>query len=274
MFSMHNVRLWMILLQVLNRTTSFAPRFCSAHSKISLSSPSAIGMLEVEQKFVIEDMEDANKIETILISQGMMKKAEITLIDWYFDLESPTLTPLDNWLRFREVPQKGGSWELKIGRRHDGGTTVYNEVEGITAIQEALNQIPYSRRSESKESMKLFEGFQVPELPEFAQCFVPFCRLETKRTSWHYPNGDKRKISVDIDATNYGFLVGEVELIVETDDQVEHAKNEISIFVNLLRGDNYKTEEMAIGKLEYYLMNFRPDHYSACLERGSLSTKR
>jgi adenylate cyclase class IV len=268
----------MILAYILRRTTtSLVPRYRSVENKIpSFTSLSAVGMLEVEQKFVIADLEAAQKVETTLIHQGMTKKEEITLIDWYFDLESPTLTPQDNWLRFRQVLPKEGTWELKIGRRHDvfTGTTIYHEVEGISAIQEALNRIPFSKRNERSESMKFFEGFQVPELPEYAQCLIPFCRLETKRTSWHYANDDSKNIKIDIDVTNNGYLVGEVEHIVETDDQVENAQKEISMYINLLRGDNNQIEERAIGKLEYYLMTFRPDHYRACLEGGSLATKR
>jgi thiamine-triphosphatase len=230
-------------------------------------------MIEVERKFVLSDMKSTTSIESKLVDLGMAKKEEAYMVDWYFDLHVPTLTPLDNWLRYREVLGKGASWQLKKGQRHEGGVTVYEEIEGVEAVQQALSSISWKTGKSSSKPVSEYEGRHVPELPDPTCGLMPFCRIETRRTSWSYPNGDSSAIAVDLDVTNFGYMVGEVEIVVETMEGVQDARQRIEEFLRFLVPSQALHEETAVGKLEHYLMAHRPEYYRACVESGSILAK-
>lgn len=230
-------------------------------------------MLEVERKFVLSDMESTASIESKLVDLGMAKKEETFMVDWYFDLQVPTLTPLDNWLRYREVSGNGASWQLKKGQRHEGGVTVYEEVEGDEAVQQALSAIHWQTETSSITPIAEYEGRQVPELPDPTCGLLPFCRIETRRASWRYLNGDSSSIAVDLDVTNFGYMVGEVEIVVETKEEVQEARQKIEEFLRLHVPAPAANAETAVGKLEHYLMAHRPEFYQACVESGSILAK-
>ena len=77
-------------------------------TKLIMSS-SSWPMLEVEQKFAIADQV---AIREKLQQMGMKPIKERQIIDWYFDLDPPVLSPRDLWLRYREVKGQQGQWEL------------------------------------------------------------------------------------------------------------------------------------------------------------------
>jgi thiamine-triphosphatase len=233
----------------------------------------ACSMLEVEQKFVLSDVESTTSIESKLVDLGMAKNGETYMVDWYFDLDVPTLTPLDKWLRYRDVLGKGGVWQLKKGQRHEGGVTVYEEVEGDEAVQQALDIINWQTEMPPTTPITEYEGYQIPDLPDPTCGLVPFCRLETKRTCWRYPHGDSSSLAVDLDVTNYGYMVGEVEIVVETKDEVQEAQHRIEEFARFLLPSLDSEAEPAVGKLEHYLMAHRPEFYRACVERGNIPAK-
>lgn len=233
----------------------------------------ACKMLEVERKFVLSDMESTTAIESKLVDLGMTRKGEINMVDWYFDLDVPTLTPLDNWLRYREVSGNGGVWQLKKGQQHQGGVTVYEEVDGDEAVRQALSSINWLTGLSLTTAISQYEGHQVPDLPVPNCGLVPFCRLETKRTCWRYPHGSSSSLAVDLDVTGHGYMVGEVEMVVETKDELQEARHTIEEFVQFLVPTVGSEAEPAVGKLEQYLMAHRPEYYRACVEAGSLPAK-
>jgi hypothetical protein len=54
-------------------------------------------------------------IESKLVTLRMAKKEGTYMVDRHFDSHAPTWTPLDNWLRYREVSVNGSSWQLYKG---------------------------------------------------------------------------------------------------------------------------------------------------------------
>lgn len=265
--------------------------------------------LEVEQKFLLvgyhpegnnaddKGAKNDNAIETRLTSLGFEKSGPPkTMIDWYYDLPTPhwTLTLQDQWLRYRQVEfvmsdgetKKKAGWELKIGQRTIGDTrqtTVYEEIEGDLAVHSAikiLNESSYGALDTPKKDIITDKTLQ-PQFP--ANCetssLVPFARIETMRSSWSPSSRNVNNLnfvglSIDLDVTDFGYAVGEVEAVVHSQDDVPLARERITSLISIINSTNggHQTGEPAsstpIGKLEYFLMTARPDHYNALNEAG------
>lgn len=87
---------------------------------------------------------------------------------------------------------------------------------------------------------------------------------------------------MDIDRTDFGYAVGEVEAVFQSNgidtQAVELGKEKIRNLVELLTYEQNKAfgeskEEanlttMSMGKLEYYLKSNNEDHYDACVRAG------
>jgi hypothetical protein len=241
-------------------------------STISMTQSPCV--LEVETKFAVLD---GDEIEEKLLNLGMIKENDKTMVDWYFDLPAPNwiLTPQDCWLRFRETP-KGSSWQLKRGRNHEGGATVYEEFEGMDAIEIALSILPkYNDSIDLPITESDCDSYQVPKFPDPSN-LVPFARIETRRSSWEPKdkNSPYTGLIVDLDGTDFGYTVGEVETVVNSEEDVEAARQRVSQFVNFLAPDSAVTgDSPAIGKLEYYMVLNRQDQYEACVHSGSIVSK-
>jgi hypothetical protein len=227
--------------------------------------------LEVEQKFQISNPTD---LESKLKELGFTSKGFTTIVDWYFDNNKNDLTTRDCWLRYREKGSKG-QWELKKGRG-DQGTTVYEELEGEQAYLTASSILEGAVALESTERAShhpsTLEGFPVPEIPlPRSYGLYPFCRLETKRSSWITDAHDSpyAGLSVDLDSTNTGHTVGEVEIVCD-ESEVEISKKRVRTLIMELTGNDGSDTNTAVGKLEHFLLNNRPEHYAACLEAGVL----
>lgn len=226
--------------------------------------------LEVEQKFQLSNAED---LEGKLKSLGFVPKGTAFIVDWYFDREDNFLSIRDCWLRLR---QKSGKerWELKIGRG-DQGTTVYEEIEGDQACAVAASVLAEggSVATEDRNLSKTFDGFLIPHLPiEEPHGLRPFCRLETKRSSWVAESNDSTYsgLIVDLDSTNTGHTVGEVETVCRNESEVAVGKQRVEKLIAELTGNTKSDGRAAIGKLEHFLLNNRPDHYAACVASGVL----
>lgn len=243
-------------------------------------------LLEVEEKFFFSNR---SELEERLRREGFASVQEVTMIDLYFDrllaaggrsnndessdgdhdndrdrdnhyyLELP-LVRNDHWLRFREITSQngvdccnGGEWELKrgtsAGKDCDGGATVYEEIEGIRAVEIACSVVQeQSKKSPSRASASTtrpsstdteestpmtpllrFDGHSIPILPIDGCGLEPFARIVTHRAKWkqQHQSGTTstttfQNLVVDLDTTPDGFAVGEVEALVgagETEDQ-------------------------------------------------------
>lgn len=225
--------------------------------------------LEVEEKFQLSTAVD---LEAKLSNLGFESIGTVTIVDWYFDNDDNFLSTKDCWLRFREK-SKQGQWELKRGKGHQG-TTVYEEIEGESACSEAvliLEEAGYTASSVAENYPNFFDGFAVPELPTKGFYGLrPFCRLKTSRSSWSVKageNDDYNGLSVDLDATNTGHTVGEVEVLCD-ENEVEAGKQRVRALIAKLTGNHGNSDRPATGKLEHFLLNNRPDHYAACVASG------
>jgi len=259
----------------------------------SLESTSASSELEIEKKFSIKD---AKQVEQRLSSLGFEITHKENFVDWYFDLPAPYwhFSLQDCWFRYREKKVKvsmnnygwRGIWQVKKGTKQkedediEDGMTVYQEVKGKEAKELILNMLgdisasAIDNVSESTSSNMKFDH-DIPHL-EGAERLVPFARLETFRTC--YRSRSNEDLRVDVDTTDFGHQVGEVEAILNDSiadkEEIKKAKESISKLVDLISCRESETAAAdessmaAIGKLEYYLMKNHRDHYDACVEAG------
>eukprot|EP00978_Attheya_sp_CCMP212_P013283 scaffold33389_cov54-Attheya_sp.AAC.6 len=265
--------------------------------------------LEVEQKFLLvgyhpegnnfddKGANNDNAIETRLTSLGFEKSGPPkTMIDWYYDLPAPhwILTLQDQWLRYRQVEfvmsngetKKKAGWELKIGQRTIGdtqATTVYEEIEGDLAVHSAIKTLNESSYGALDTPTKEIITDKTPQ-PQFpTNCensgLIPFARIETLRSSWSPSSKDVNNLnvaglSIDLDVTDFGYAVGEVEAVVHSQDDVPLARDRITSLISMINSSNdgqqngESASSTPIGKLEYFLMSAHPEHYNALHEAG------
>jgi len=190
----------------------------------------------------------------------------------------------DHWLRYREILKQNNEtyknnelakWQLKRGNTQiannnsnnnnnntKDGSTVYEEVEGIEAVQIAYSIIKKSqlqtvRYPDSKKRVvattltthatndTLLDGYDIPVFPirSIGYDLTPLARIETRRFSWKKPNSLSSAtnnklttkmtnvntthslfstLTIDLDSTPDGYNVGEVEIIVD-DEYIENS---------------------------------------------------
>lgn len=253
--------------------------------------------LEVEKKFpVSEDPTAFTNLKQTLISLGFEQTHQEEFVDWYFDLPAPNwyFSLNDIWIRYREKKWKmnnnygwRGTWQVKRGgatesnRKENDGMTVYQEYQGVAAKEMILDLLcnideeSCNLNFEESEVLPSSEYNDVPHL-DGAEKLVPFSRFKTFRSCWQIPeNGcctEFQGLKVDIDKTDIGYAVGEVEAVFQAGSdaaEVELQKENIRKLVDLLTsGGADDTSAMSMGKLEYYLQKNCKVHYNACVESG------
>jgi len=247
----------------------------------SLSS-SSMPFLEVEEKFSLTNR-DPSELADRLQGLGFSLAGEGEFADFYYDIVAENAFELlrqDCWLRFRDV--KGGEsvWQLKRGQpcQTSAGTnnvaTVYEEIEGIDAVKVACSLLSGSSTIDSNSSSTPFpcsEDVNTPVLPIAGTGLAPFAMIATRRSSWKVADSQKqdkyRGLTVDLDATNFDYAVGEVEVLVADTNQVIDARRRIRALIEDIGGlSNTKAE----GKLEYFLQKHRPEVYQICIDSGVL----
>ena len=245
--------------------------------------------IEVEQKFSTTNLD---AILQKMMFLGFIPGKEVTFMDWYFDTPDFTLCTQDCWLRFRHLshsPDKG-SWQLKKGRRipfhkgSGGGSTVYEEMEDDEAIDIVKGFLEAGDVTNNNvindDGDAAMDGFPIPQIPRLGEYKMEaFARIETIRSSWKTCASNKESdqiynsITIDIDRTDHGYTVGEVETVVTSDEEVNGAKMKVQQVIIEIIGEESSGSSPAVGKLETYLIQNRPEVYEACVKSGSMKQK-
>ncbi|XP_018411634.1 PREDICTED: thiamine-triphosphatase isoform X2 [Nanorana parkeri] len=206
------------------------------------SSSHLSGHIEVERKFV-----PGPEVEKILYALGAELLEEITFRDSYYDSPDLRLTLADCWLRKRE-----NSWELKHppkpgARGLTGASTQYLELT-----------------QEDKIICKVSEVLAVPSLPNIeAFGLNEFASFVTRRRRFQLPLEESSKVVVDLDEADFGFAVGEVEVIVQTQEEVQNAFQKVEEICKKL---GVFQESAVQGKVCTYLQLNRIEHYKQLIE--------
>lgn len=191
-------------------------------------------MIEVERKFRVSP-EVRSELEQRCSSRCLVKLKDCY---WCEDLALE-----DKWLR-----QRNGTWELKIPivqrRIRTPGTTVYRELVEPTLWKE-LSQFKT----------------EIENLP-------PYATIHTERTKLHCV-WDSREIEVVLDACTaddgFQYSIGELEILVEQESQVEDAAAALDRFAQSLK---LKAQSDSDGKLIAYLKEKKGALYNALAVKG------
>lgn len=190
-------------------------------------------MIEVERKFRVSQ-ETRSMLEQMSLSTTFVE-----LEDCYLSEE---LALEDMWLR-----QRNGIWELKVPVASDRtkrlGAMVYRELVG-PAVWHELSPI------------KVEDGL------------LPYATIRTERTQlkclW---KTEEIAVVLDVCTSEDGFRysVGELEILVHRDSEVEGAANALDQFADSL---NLQTQSDTDGKLLAYLKEKNESLYHALALKG------
>ncbi len=181
--------------------------------------PSAI---EVERKFCLNE---GSEEKLLALGGKLVKESQFT--DVYYDTDDYTLTLSDHWLRRRDH-----TWQLKcppppapVGAegddtvegnapRNEQKSTQYMEHETEGAILKALTSV-LGEDSSTTGCSNLQQLLQVAGLNEFAQ-------YTTHRKTYALDG-----FTIDLDLTDFGFRVGEIEVLVVDESHISEALHQI-----------------------------------------------
>lgn len=229
--------------------------------------------VEVERKFVC-DAEIMGKLQDI----GAKSIGQRQFRDQYFDSPDFILTLKDFWLRCRE-----GLWELKSpavsGTTPDDDTetlcTRYREITTLPLIQSEVSRIIREHTAEGSESnsSQREQIDKVSENEDTEICsadvtkwlndlnLVCFAEFKTERCSYMLER-EAGAVRVDLDQADFGYCVGEIEVLVPEGGDMNAALQRITgIAVEL----GLSCEKKVKGKMDVYLQRYRPEHYAKLL---------
>lgn len=194
---------------------------------------------EVERKFKVPP-----DIEQRLRALGASHVSTKTFVDHYYDTEDHILCQRDFWLRLRS---EKNSWELKYRRKDDlscGLAAAYREETGNARILATLREL--------LPELELGPGAKEVNDLVANKALREFAVIQTVRRTYKVPGN----ALVDLDETDWGFAVGEIEVVLsETDEAsmpaaLEKATAEIASLAAQL---GVAEGPPAEGKMESYL---------------------
>lgn len=239
-------------------------------------SSSTSSTFEVEEKFSLMNQNISN-VDEQLHQLGFRSSSCIKMADFYYDSVHFDLIRQDCWLRYRDT-NMGSFWQLKRGQQQQltslpattGATTVYEETEGNRALELVATLLlnkDQSRMGFTDHASPALVGpqdFVLP--PQISKLGLSaFAEIVTQRSSWQADHGKFSRLTVDLDATEDGYALGEVETVVQEMGQVQEARLLVHELIHTLQ---IRTKDKTIGKMEYYLQRHRPDVHKLCVDCG------
>ncbi|XP_006988573.3 thiamine-triphosphatase isoform X2 [Peromyscus maniculatus bairdii] len=223
-------------------------------AKMNIKGNMAQGLIEVERKFV-----PGPDTEERLQELGGILEHRVTFRDTYYDTSELSLMRSDHWLRQRE----GSGWELKCpgGAGISGPHNEYVELTSESAIVAQLFELLGAGELEAAGVPAVLGPLKLQEVASFI----------TTRSSWKLAlsgahGQEEPLLRVDLDSTDFGYAVGEVEAMVREKAEVGAALEKILSFSSKL---GVPAQEKAPAKLMVYLQLFRPLDYQRLLEANS-----
>ncbi|KAM4706457.1 thiamine-triphosphatase [Discoglossus pictus] len=196
--------------------------------------------IEVERKF-----NPGPDLEERLRDLGAELRKELVFRDSYYDSPDLRLTLRDLWLR-----RRGDKWELKHPPERGtlgltGASTQYRELNCEADIVRRVSEELEIPCPHSVDSLGLME----------------FASFVTSRRSFQLPpRGDSGlRVIVDLDMADFGFEVGEVEVLVQTQEEVQMAMEEVEEICKQL---GVLSDSPVPGKMSTFLRLNRADHYN------------
>lgn len=195
-------------------------------------------MIEVEKKFEIEK----SKLEKLLEGANFVGEKSIT--DSYYDNSSYSLTLNNIWLRKRD-----GKFQLKLPTKEEAEnpTSLFEKFHELETDEEIAKHFGWKLTDSSLEELLLSHEYK------------PFTEFISNRRK--YRKGD---FIIDIDSTNFGYNIMEVELLVDDGSMLQEAQDRIKEFA-----DTFSLEIKYIrGKLIELLYRKNREHFNALVKAG------
>lgn len=194
-------------------------------------------MIEVEKKFILKPGDEDRLIK------GAEFIEQIALKDIFYDTADFSLTVQDKWLRNRN-----GKWQLKLPRHgpdvKNSFVHGYEECETDEDVARALGI--------SITNSSLTQAVAAAGLKSFAV-------IESNRRKYK-----KASFIIDIDKTNFGYELAEIELMVAGEAEVSAAKQKIVDFAENLGLEIKRVR----GKIVEYIRINDPRHFQLLVDRG------
>lgn len=190
-------------------------------------------MIEVEKQFILP------KQFTAWLTENAELIGRKRYTDTYFDTKNRSLSSADTWLR-----RRGNRYELKIGIKHkqaaDQNVQTYTEITTQSAIADYLG-------------IRLLGSFK-SSLAQFG--YSVFASFSTTRHVYRYDN-----YTITFDQVNYGYNMGEIELLVQKESEINAAADAITMFATTHNIPNTPIRDKVMELL------YRTDrtHYQAVL---------
>ncbi|ELK11235.1 thiamine-triphosphatase [Pteropus alecto] len=217
----------------------------------------AQGLIEVERKFI-----PGPGTEERLLELGGTLEHQVTFRDSYYDTPELSLMRTDHWLRQRE----SSGWELKCpgAAGVSGLHTEYLELTAEPAIVAKLCEVLGAEVLGAGGVAAVLSPLGLQEVASFV----------TKRSAWKLvlsrADEEELLLRVDMDTADFGYAVGEVEVMVHQEAEVPAAVEKINKLSSML---GVLAQEVAPAKLIVYLQRFRPQDYQRLLEVHSSREK-
>ena len=203
---------------------SLHPQACISQVGLSMSMatdsdtpPTRPQLIEVERKF---HLPDTAALEDHLSQLGASLIASSSFTDIYYDTSECHLALSDHWLR-----QRGNKWELKCAppnhrnNREDQRNTQYAEYDCPGKIANILSDLLGD--SGKKDLSQTLESLGCEVLAKYTT---------VRRT---YSLDD---MTVDLDTTDFGYSVGEIEVMVDREEEMAHALMKVDQLAQKLGG--------------------------------------
>lgn len=182
--------------------------------------------IEIKFHFTKEDVENIAKFATFI--------SKDSFTDSYFDTKDYMLTKNNFWLRKREE-----NFELKIPTPNSSknGIFSYQEITNFSSLEYEISQVLQIKKS-LRELIK-------------EEILLPYCTFTSYRKKYKY-----NEFTFDFDETDFGFSIGELEIIV-TEDSLKQGQEKLENYFNSL---NLKKSK-SIGKLVEFIKERNPEQY-------------
>lgn len=181
---------------------------------LHLQSVETLQKFEVESKFRVP-----SGFEKLAQMKGAKLLQRTAFTDVYFDAPNHELTLTGRWLRKRD-----SRWELKIQKLKNEHWIESNcEIEDEAEIVNELLKTLTARYSNVIRDCTSEDIIQ-------STCCKQIASFTTRRTVFEMPNG----VLIDLDQASFGYQVGELEVVVAKEKDIELAKENIQKTARLL----------------------------------------
>ena len=193
-------------------------------------------MFEVEKKFKIPA-----DFTRVLLEQGWKYLKEVHLIDVYFDTENYQLTRSDYWLR-----KRGTKWQFKCPtqQQKDPNSVTIDRYEELEDEKTICERLAFVLNAESRAESSSIIDKSIDNVVEILG-LKPIAEFESFRTKYRLD-----MFTIDLDKTNFGYELGEIEIMCEKTSDMEQATGKIFDMAGKLGVDIHND---VTGKVGIYL---------------------